>query len=192
MTESKVLKGSMLNLSASGGLAWRNNLGVAVYKNKKTGKESRVPYGIGHKEGGSDIVFCMPLKIRPEHIGTTIGVFGVCECKATRGTVRDKQMNFLTQVAARGGIAMLTRDPTDITLLNVLIKDGAKVWGMVHGKLPERMEEMFIKESPVPKPDTPGNRTKTGPYKCTGCGCSMPDEPNNPYGFCRVCEFRSW
>jgi hypothetical protein len=70
---------------------------------------TRVRFGV-QNPGGSDLVGWRPLVITPEMVGMTVAQFVACECK-TEGyaTASKEQKNFLGQVAAFGGVAVIAR-----------------------------------------------------------------------------------
>lgn len=96
--------------SEKGMVLWRNNNGACL---DDTGRMIR--YGLGNDSAklnkvwkSSDLIGICPVKILPEHVGRTIGMFFAVEVKRTswRGieNERDKsQGNFLTDVTRMGG-----------------------------------------------------------------------------------------
>lgn len=88
---------------------FRNNVGVAVYRNKD-GSACRVVYGLA--PGSSDLVGWTSILVRPEHVGRRLAVFTALEVKTLRGGKgRDNQLNFIDAVRDAGGIADIVRDP---------------------------------------------------------------------------------
>ena len=121
MTESPLLKRILLAMSRLGSVGWRNNVGVGWM-----GRPEHLPGGrvlISHARavrfglcvGSSDIIGCTPVQIRPEHVGQIVGVLTAIEVKTSRTRTTKQQVNFLKQVAARGGIAILARSENDVT-----------------------------------------------------------------------------
>lgn len=83
MLETAVQQQVRLAMARLGGLPMRNNVGVAVDDNGRY-----VRYGLmneskqqNEKFKSSDIVGPIPIVIQPHHVGQTIGVFSVLECK---------------------------------------------------------------------------------------------------------------
>lgn len=109
-----------------GGVLWRNNVGA--YKDD-TGRQIR--YGlvndsakVNRKIKSSDLIGVMPLVIRPEHVGRTLGLFVAVECKregwqyGVTGGVRDAereaaQLKFLELVHEFGGLACFAANAED-------------------------------------------------------------------------------
>jgi hypothetical protein len=88
----------LLAASAAGHRLFRNQQGIAIYANPKTGKKSRVPYGIGpNGGGGGDLVgICSD------------GIFGSVEVKAGLDQPTEAQLKwaaFVRKWNGRAGIA---------------------------------------------------------------------------------------
>lgn len=101
--------------SAAGARLWRNNVGVMQ-------DERGVPvrFGLANESArmnqsvkSSDLIGIRPVTVRPEHVGTQLGVFTAREVKAPgwtyRGTAREvAQLKFISLVRSLGGDADFT------------------------------------------------------------------------------------
>lgn len=104
-----------------GGVLWRNNVGAYL---DDTGRQVR--YGLVNESAkvnarvkSSDLVGVMPLVIRPEHVGRTLGLFVAVECKREGWKFRPAnareaaQLKFLELVHGYGGLALFASDVED-------------------------------------------------------------------------------
>jgi hypothetical protein len=108
MNESNIQKLIQLEASNLGVLTFRNNIGAYT-----TPQGYRIKYGVGGT-GGSDLIGIVPLVIRPEHVGRTLGVFAAIEVKTPLGRATPAQENFINQVKQNGGIAGVCRSPAEL------------------------------------------------------------------------------
>lgn len=109
-SEASVVAARRLAASQRGARAWRNNVGAYVDE-----RGNHIRYGLANDSAqlnarvkSSDLVGIEPVRIGPEHVGTTIGRFFAEECKRPgweyRGTAHERaQLNFLHLVNALGG-----------------------------------------------------------------------------------------
>jgi hypothetical protein len=111
VSETDEMRRAMLALSKAGATCWRNNVGtgwvgeVHRLKNGDVLIKNPRPLHAGLCDGSSDLIAIVPVTVRPEHVGTTFGVFGAIEMKFGKGRLTDGQGNFLRHVSGRGGIA---------------------------------------------------------------------------------------
>lgn len=103
MSETPIMREIMLALSATGARVFRNNVGVAMFRDAKTGEPRRVRYGLC--EGSSDVIGLVPVTITPDMVGKTVAVFMAVEVKAPGGAKLKTQRSFVDMVKERGGIA---------------------------------------------------------------------------------------
>jgi hypothetical protein len=108
MSESNIQKLIQLTASELGVLTFRNNIGAYT-----TPQGYRIKYGVGGT-GGSDLIGIIPVVIRPEHVGRTLGIFAAIEVKTLLGRATPSQENFIHQVNANGGVAGVCRSPDDL------------------------------------------------------------------------------
>lgn len=126
MRETDLLREFMLLGSEAGARLFRNNVGVAYRKDG-------VPVKFGLCKGSSDLIGWVPVTIRPGHVGARLAVFVALEVKhPTRGAATAEQLNFLNQVAAAGGIAILSRYPSDSAGILNQATVGETVSGRLH------------------------------------------------------------
>jgi hypothetical protein len=91
-----LLEPLMLGASAMGARLWRNNSGVAFFKNGDV-----VKYGLANP-GGADLIGFVPVDGR--------AVFTAVEAKFGRTPTTQAQRDFLALVAGAGGLAIEGRD----------------------------------------------------------------------------------
>ena len=98
---------------------FRNNTGMGWTGDARSVKGSPTdkmilnarPLHAGLCEGSSDLIGWTTIEIKPEHVGRKIAVFTAIEVKTDTGKATQKQRNFLEQVAANGGFALLCKTP---------------------------------------------------------------------------------
>lgn len=107
-----------------GGILWRNNVGVLEDRNGVP-----VRYGLANTSKkvnkvtkSGDLIGCLPVTIRPDHIGRTFGLFVSCETKRAGWTWKGDphelaQANWAQIVTSLGGVAMFVNDPAQINAL---------------------------------------------------------------------------
>lgn len=100
MKESDIQRLIMLALSEAGCVIWRNNSGCL-----KDARGVPVRFGVG-SPGGSDLI-----GIAPD------GRFLAVEIKTPKGKATDAQLNFISAVIKKGGIAGIARSPADAVAL---------------------------------------------------------------------------
>lgn len=90
-------------LEASGCRLFRNNIGCTKFGQRW------VQYGVGGK-GGSDQIGYLPVRITQNMVGHVIAVFVGAESKRPVGAkYEQKQIDFITNIKAAGGIAGFVR-----------------------------------------------------------------------------------
>lgn len=107
-SESTILKEVMLKASELGYRVFRNNVGVAFQPNGQV-----IKYGLHN--GSSDLIGWHSVVVTQDMVGKKLAVFLAIETKNKRGKVTTEQKNFLREVDAAGGIAILAREPGDLT-----------------------------------------------------------------------------
>jgi hypothetical protein len=127
LSESAVLKGTMLALSKIGARVFRNNVAVAavgriewvkshrtvtVHPGDAVVRSARVLHA-GLCKGSADLIGWTPVVITPEMVGRTVAVFTAPETKVEGGREEPDQVNFGTQVRAAGGIAGFCYSPEE-------------------------------------------------------------------------------
>ncbi len=115
MSETGIMRDIMIALSQAGARVFRNNVGVARFRDDKTGEPRFVRYGLC--EGSSDIIGLVPVTITPEMVGRKVAVFAAIEVKDGRGRASTDQLSFVEMVGARGGIAGVARSVEDAMAL---------------------------------------------------------------------------
>ena len=109
----------MIANSQSGVAVWRNNTfsgwaGKLVSNNngRAVVENARFVRG-GLCEGSADLIGITPVKITPDMVGTTVGVFTGQEVKTQTGRVSQKQNHFGQFVISKGGIWGVVRSIED-------------------------------------------------------------------------------
>lgn len=102
--ETPLQREILLSLSAAGARVFRNNVGVARFK--EDGQTRYVRYGLCN--GSSDIIGLVPVKITSDMVGKTVAVFAAIEVK-DGASVQENQSKFVAMVKERGGIAGVAR-----------------------------------------------------------------------------------
>lgn len=121
ISESAVEDRIRLRAPQLGGVLWRNNVGALP---DAEGRPIR--FGLANDSAklnrfikSSDLIGIVPLVIRPEHIGRTLGVFVAVECKREgwRYTATNEreaaQWRYLELVAGFGGLALFAQSLSD-------------------------------------------------------------------------------
>lgn len=99
MSETALISACLVVLRRAGAFAWRNNTGTTTYG--RPGQRRRfVRYGL---PGSADILAVLDG-----------GRFAAIECKRGRTVVTDRQLQFLSEVQSRGGLAMVVRDVDEL------------------------------------------------------------------------------
>ncbi|WP_321336523.1 hypothetical protein [Breoghania sp.] len=114
----------LLALSTAGATVWRNNTGQAwagrsirlnagdVYRAQ--GGERVVldprPLHAGLCKGSGDIIGIVPVEVRADMIGRTVGVFVSVEAKTGSGRASKEQKTFAEHVKACGGRAVIAHN----------------------------------------------------------------------------------
>lgn len=121
----------MIALSEAGTTIFRNNTGTGwVGKSTRIStrcavtlepgdvviKNARVLHA-GLCVGSSDLIGITPVKITPDMIGSTLGVFTAAEVKTKTGRPTDEQVRFINAIKSRGGIAGIVRSTDDAVQL---------------------------------------------------------------------------
>lgn len=124
MTERDITRDILIAVSKLGARLFRNNQAMAW-----VGKATRIttsmvvhcgpgdvvirqarPLHAGLFVGSGDLIGITPVVIRPEHVGTTMGLFTSVEVKTKTGRTTTEQENWKTQILKLGGIASIVRD----------------------------------------------------------------------------------
>ena len=100
MREKHIQSETMKTLSAAGATVFRNNVGVAEYKDG-----SRVAYGLC--PGSSDVIGWWSKTITAADVGKHVAVFMAVECKQPGKKPTELQKRFLAAVRNAGGIALV-------------------------------------------------------------------------------------
>jgi hypothetical protein len=107
-------------------MAYGNSLGCLLLRNNSGGFQDKtgrwVFYGLGNEGrgksiGSSDLIGPMPVLIRPEHVGLTLGVMVCAEVKIPadpRSKPTVDQLNFIAAMNAAGCRAGIVRTPSDL------------------------------------------------------------------------------
>lgn len=112
-------------LTEAGGLAMRNNIGVAFDKYGRPVRfglmnESKA---VNEQYKSSDLIDCVPVLIKPHHVGRVFGLFTAIETKhsdwkLTPGDKRAQaQLRFLNLIRKNGGAADFARSAQDVMQL---------------------------------------------------------------------------
>lgn len=96
-----------LVLSENGVPVFRNNTGAY-----KTADGNYVRFGVGGN-GGSDLIGITPIRITPDMVGKTVGVFTAIEVKSKTGRATEQQVNFIKSIEKQGGLAGVARSAAD-------------------------------------------------------------------------------
>lgn len=131
-SENTVWKQALLALSRRfpGARLFRNNVGSAWAGpgfNLKAGQVYRAqggervitqprPVEFGLVKGSGDGIGWHTMAITPDMVGRRVAVFVSIETKAKNGRVRPEQLNWLQQVQASGGIALIINDADQLDL----------------------------------------------------------------------------
>lgn len=129
-SETAVSQHTQLALTDHGGLAMRNNVGVAV---DMTGRHIR--YGlmneskaVNTKFKSSDLIDCLPIVIQPHHVGRTFGLFVALETKRSDWRLLPSdahghaQQAFMQLIRQRGGMSDFITDAQQFKQLLELYK----------------------------------------------------------------------
>jgi hypothetical protein len=104
--EKQIQDDVRLHVASKGATTWRNNVGVAT-----TANGAVIRYGLC--TGSADLIGITPLRITPEMVGHTVGVFTAIEVKTPTGRPTKEQVNFIEHVQSQGGLASICREPSD-------------------------------------------------------------------------------
>lgn len=124
-SEYNITRDIMKATSRSGSRVFRNNTGMGwVGKVRRIDSKTVIiknaqPLHAGLTNGSSDLIGWTPVKITPDHVGSTVGLFTAIEVKAKSGKASKDQLKFIKAVRAAGGIAGLARsDKQALELIN--------------------------------------------------------------------------
>ncbi len=124
MSEKGVAQRTEFAFCDLGGILWRNNVGVLEDRNGVP-----VRYGLANtskkvnkQTKSGDQIGCLPVVIRPDHVGRTFGLFVSIEDKRAgwiwKGDPHElAQANWAQIVTSLGGVAMFVNDPDQINIL---------------------------------------------------------------------------
>ena len=107
-SESSVLRGCLLAASKLGWRLFRNQVGTYKLADGRW-------LSSGLCKGSSDLIGWQTITITPDMVGQRVAVFTAVECKAEKGCTTPEQDNFLRQVNAAGGVAIVTKNPSDLS-----------------------------------------------------------------------------
>lgn len=106
------LAGRCLLFRANVGKAWTGEKIERLPGNKLLITNPR-PFDTGLPPGFSDTFGLVKVKITPEMVGQTVGIFVAPEVKSSTGRLSEKQQNFLRAVNDNGGRAGVVRSVED-------------------------------------------------------------------------------
>ena len=124
MSEASVSQRCELLFAEMGGVLWRNNVGVLPDL-----RGVPVRYGLANssakmnkKTKSGDLIGCLPVVIRPDHIGKTFGLLVSVETKRAawkwKGDDHERaQANWARVVTSMGGIGIFCNDPQQLNFL---------------------------------------------------------------------------
>lgn len=127
MSEASVSQRVELSFSLMGGALWRNNVGVLPDL-----RGVPVRYGLSNCSAkmnkvskSGDLIGCLPIVIRPDHVGRTFGLFVSIETKKAawkwKGDDHElAQSNWAQVVTSLGGIGIFCNDPEQINFMRTL------------------------------------------------------------------------
>jgi hypothetical protein len=141
MLESDFMRQIMLLATQAGARVFRNNVGSA-WQGKKSRRGNTVivdnatlvKYGLC--VGSSDLIGWIPVTVTPDMVGQKIAVFTAIETKGHKTGITPEQVNFLSQVANGGGIAILSRESHDTERILRQAGRGEGIGGTIHGPMP--------------------------------------------------------
>lgn len=141
MSETDFMRQIMLLATQAGARVFRNNVGMAwMGKKSRRGNtvtvDQAVPVRFGLCVGSSDLIGWTPVTVTQEMVGQQIAVFTAIETKGHRTGVTPEQVNFLSQVANGGGIAVLSREAHATERVLVEAGRGKGIGGTIHGPMP--------------------------------------------------------
>lgn len=130
-SEQDIMRRIMIAVSKTGARVFRNNVAMAWVGKAEIIRHSRAvvvyvgdvlirqgrPLHAGLCKGSSDLIGITPVIVRPEHVGTRLGVFTGLEVKTNKGRTTPEQVNFAEQINALGGIVGVVRDSNDAETL---------------------------------------------------------------------------
>ena len=131
MTEADLMRQIMIDVSATGARAFRNNVArgvvgdvewprtvrrVVVQAGDAVVRNARVLHA-GLCEGSSDVIGVVPVTIRQEHVGLTLGLFLALEVKSESGRPTPAQTNFVAMVDKLGGLGGIVRSSDEALAL---------------------------------------------------------------------------
>jgi hypothetical protein len=108
MSERDLINDFLIESSNAGLRMFRNNAGLARFKDEKTGQRRVVKYGVANP-GGSDCLGWHSVVITPEMVGRKVAVFVAAEIKTEGVSLTKEQRAFLAVVKEAGGIALEVR-----------------------------------------------------------------------------------
>ena len=123
MSEADLMREIMIAVSADGSRAFRNNVALAVVGQVEWVRTARKvvvgpgdavvrnarPLHAGLGTGSSDLIIISPVRIRPEHVGLTLGLFGAIEVKSETGRATPEQTNFVRVIESLGGLGGIVK-----------------------------------------------------------------------------------
>ncbi len=105
--EAQIQRDIMMGVSKAGSIIFRNNVGVAIHDDPRTGRQRRVKYGL--HPGSSDLIGWTPYEIRAKDVGGTVAVFTALEVKIPGKNATEGQQRFIDAVHNAGGIGTVVR-----------------------------------------------------------------------------------
>jgi hypothetical protein len=120
-SEELVQQNIRLALARDGFDLWRNNVGACQDENGRV-----IRYGLmndskklNERFKSSDLIGIRPMRITPEWVGHTVGVFVAIECKSDNWTIKindphvSAQARFIDLVSRNGGFAGFAQSVTE-------------------------------------------------------------------------------
>ena len=111
-TIRNALAGKCLLFRANVGRAWTGSKVDKLPGNRVLIHGAR-PFSTGLPPGFSDLFGLVPVKVTPDMVGQTVGVFVALEVKTETGKASDGQERFLKAVNDNGGRGAVVRSPED-------------------------------------------------------------------------------
>jgi hypothetical protein len=112
MKESTISNHARLEASKRGYTLFRNNRG-----NFRTLDGNRIVQAGLSAKGSSDLIGYKKMLVTPEMVGKVVAIFTAIEVKSSTGKLSPEQQHFLQVVENAGGIAIVYKNVTDVTLL---------------------------------------------------------------------------
>ena len=112
MREAELLRRVLVAASKLGSVMFRNTVGFDDAR--------KIHYGLC--KGSADLIGWTKVKIRPEHVGTTMAVFTAIEVKGDKTRVQSNQQNFIDILHSDGGISLIARGDKGVAVATDAIR----------------------------------------------------------------------